>query len=93
MSKDKNRYGKYSEHKLKRDKRTIPMFGCKEDTNKYFRCWNCNFVCDKDRDVIEQGDYGTGGVVPTAFTDTDGTTSYYPLVTKGCPSCGSTNYR
>ena len=111
--KDRNRYGTYSQRKLPKEKRTIPLSGSLDDDSKYFRCWNCNFTCNKERDIVEHGDHGTGGVVPTFFAvdenlvDKDDTNiitiggetiivygkHYYPNITKGCPFCGSTNYR
>lgn len=109
--KDRNRYGSYSQKKLPREKRTIPLSGSLEDDGKYFRCWNCGFTCDKDRDRIETGEHGTGGVVVTAkfeyLVDENGTEIVDETddqiivewsdvgieIIKGCPFCGSTNYR
>ena len=75
--------------KLRGDKKTIRIRGVKEDTNKYFRCWNCGFVCDSQRDSL--GQYG--GVTTGTYVDTDGVTKYYPIVQSGCGFCGCTNYK
>lgn len=32
--------------------KTLPIKGDGEDAGKYFHCWNCNFVCNKDRDAL-----------------------------------------
>lgn len=38
--------------KLRKDSRTLPVKGYGDDEGKYFRCWNCGFVCDNDRDAL-----------------------------------------
>ena len=75
--------------RLRKEKRTIPIRGIWEDKGKYFRCWNCGFVCDSQRDSL--GDHG--GVTTGTYVDVDGVTKYYPIVQSGCPFCGCTNYK
>ena len=112
---DISRYVHHSSRRLSRIKRTISLPGSLDDDSKYFKCWNCGFTCDKDRDIVECGDKGTSGGVSTLFGHAGeeylvddnneyiveenrdeiiiAVGSYYPTMTKGCPLCGSTNYR
>lgn len=48
-----------------------------KDYGKYFRCSNCGFVCDKDRDSLG-GPNDKANVTPAAYTLTDqyGDTAY-----------------
>ena len=32
--------------------RRIPVKGQRDDKGRYFRCWNCGFVCDAQRDQL-----------------------------------------
>lgn len=90
MSKSKNRYGDYQNSRLPKDKRTIRLRGSLDDDGRYFRCWNCGFICDSQRDVLVQN---FGGVGTSTYVDTDGVTKYKAEVYAGCPLCGSGNYR
>ena len=43
--------------RLRNESRTIPLYGSVErgnglDDGRYFRCWNCGFVCNEDRDSL-----------------------------------------
>lgn len=43
--------------KLKKEARTRPIpghfdYGDGKDSGKYYRCWNCGFPCDVDRDML-----------------------------------------
>ena len=49
--------------KTRKQSRTLPVKGRGEDEGKYFRCWNCGFVCDKDRDKLGDGESRSGVVV------------------------------
>ena len=120
-------YTRAHRRKLKKESRTLPIFGRGDDEGKYFHCWYCHFVCDKDRD--ELGDSATKGGdghldalspvvnVPGGNTSNQavlgGSTGHYHAaarigpdsnptevrhnyksdVSRGCPMCGSTNYR
>jgi len=53
---DQSRYTRYLHHRQLRKKRTIPIYGEKEDTGKYFKCWNCGFICNVGRDSLGDGD-------------------------------------
>lgn len=88
-----SKYRHYSHKRLPREKRTLPLYGEKDDTGKLFRCWNCGAICNIERERLTTGEYGLGGVVPTTYTDVDGKTKYYPNVIDGCWFCGSTNWR
>lgn len=89
MGSDRSKHSKYSFRRLPSQKRAIPLYGERDDQNKYFRCWNCGFVCDSERDRLHSGDSQANTVVPTSFTDTGGATLYYPNVTGACPFCGA----
>ena len=120
-------YRRARHRNLKKRSRTLPIFGRRDDADKYFRCWNCSFVCDKDRD--ELGDSSTKGgdghldALTPVVNDIGGNTSNQAMlggpvghyhvaarvgpdasptlvshnfksdVSRGCPKCGSTNWR
>ena len=122
---DWSKHSKYSEIDIPRQKKTLPIWGANEDTGKYFRCWNCGFIANKDRNQIEFGNYGRSGIRVLDFpgynpdlqmgneqgiailednhvcmrnglddsADTVQRHDHYPDTFKGCPLCGSTNYR
>ena len=51
---------RYRKSRIPKDSRTIPIYGdpIKGDGNndgKYYKCWNCGFVCDVDRDALGDG--------------------------------------
>jgi predicted RNA-binding Zn-ribbon protein involved in translation (DUF1610 family) len=37
---------------LPKRSRTRPIFGRGDDEGRYYRCWNCGFVCDSQRDAL-----------------------------------------
>lgn len=90
---DASRHVSYPRMQLSKQRKTLAIFGIQEDVGKFFRCWHCGFICNVTRDQLDYGDHARAGIVPTAFTDTDGGTLYYPDVTGGCPMCGSKNYK
>ena len=90
---DRHRLTVYSEKRLPKQKRTIRLRGEKDDTGKWYQCWNCVFPCKSDREIVQTGDQGKGGVTTSTYTDTDAVTKYYPVVFAGCAFCGCTNYR
>lgn len=90
---DASRYAFYPRTHLSKQRRTHSVWGAQEDTGKYFSCWNCGFICNVERDQLDYGDHARAGIVPTTFTDADGSTLYYPKVTGGCPLCGCKNYK
>lgn len=51
-----SRHVRYSQRRLRGEKRTLPMYGEGDDRGKYFRCWNCGFICNIDRDALGDGD-------------------------------------
>ena len=51
--------------KPRKDSRTIsvyghPEFGDGEDHKRYYRCWNCGFICDSERDALGGPDDRSG---------------------------------
>ena len=80
-----------------------------EDFRKWYRCWNCGHLCNEDREALggkasgdgihtesfTPGSPGTG----TDPRDEHGTrtpdvkTDLKPVVDKGCPFCGTMNWR
>jgi rubrerythrin len=93
MPSDWSRHSVYSERKLPRQKRSLPIYGEREDANKYWHCWNCGFVCNIQRDTLDTGAHATAGVSVGTFTDTDGSTHYVTTITGGCPFCGTRNWK
>ena len=45
---------------LPKRSRTRPIRGKGDDEGKYFRCWNCGFPCDKDRDELGDAESSAG---------------------------------
>ena len=55
----------FDKRRLPRQKRTISVFGAvsydqsgravKDQSDKLFRCWNCGFLCNTDRDKLGDG--------------------------------------
>jgi len=74
-----SRHVRYSQRRIRGEKRTIPMYGEGDDAGKYFRCWNCGFICNIDRDALGDGD----GRAYTEFGIT--TEPLYPVDDDGGP--------
>lgn len=83
-----SRYIKNVTERLPRKKKTNRLPGAFEDDGKYYKCWNCGFICNATRDEVGEG----SGVQAVLTGDSDSTT-YAPNVVSGCPFCGSKNYR
>jgi len=71
------------QHRLPKESRTIPLRGNPvrgggEDNGKYYRCWNCGFICAVDRDELG-GPESKANITPTAYTQLDqyGNTAYH----------------
>lgn len=58
-----------------------------EDTTS-FKCKRCGFTCNTDRDRTGSG----SGISLTAIT-INGKSLYDPIVSSGCPFCGTRNYK
>ena len=126
--------GAARQRKLRKESRTIPVKGSGDDSGKYFRCWNCGFVCDVRRDELG-GRNSVGGISHEVYEETnstifpdgaehgvnedghalstlsvlgkglislkqgmDGSSQgidkvWVPVITGGCPMCGTRNYR
>ena len=119
------RFTKPTKMNLPKQARTIPIKAGGDENGKLFRCWNCGFPCNTDRDDSSgstAGDNHTDyselarGYVENGEEDRmmtlDGFDFYHTIletdadgpaktivhdhltdVTKGCPMCGTTNYR
>ena len=87
------RYTFYPRTYLSKEKKTHTVLGAQEDSGKFFRCWNCGFICNVTRDRLSTSAYACDSIIATAFTDEDGGTLYYPKVIEGCPHCGCKNYK
>jgi len=66
---DASRHGHYVQRRLPHDKRTLALYGEKDDTGKYYRCWNCGFICNVDRDSLDTGEFGGSGVTVLDFAE------------------------
>ena len=54
--------------RIHKDSRTIPIWGSPTrgdglDHGKWFRCWNCGFLCNKDRDALGDSQSRDGVVI------------------------------
>lgn len=49
-----------------------------EDAGKYYKCWNCGFTCNVDRDALGDSE-SEANITPTAYTQVDqyGDTKYH----------------
>ena len=56
--------------RLRRQARTLPMVGKGDDEGRYYRCWNCGFVCDKERDTLG-GPHDSAGLAHSVDPETD----------------------
>ena len=45
-------YGPSHSRRLRKQSRRLPVKGKGDDKNRYFRCWNCGFICDAERDAL-----------------------------------------
>jgi len=70
--------------------RNRPMHGSGEDANKWHYCRVCGFPCNMDRDAL--GDQGQE-TIDVQSSVIAGSTAYFPVVTSGCPFCGSRNWK
>ena len=59
-----SRYRKYYPRRLPKEKRQIPIFGstayisgqvAEDQSNKFYRCWNCGFLCNTSKDKLGDG--------------------------------------
>ena len=94
---NESRYVRYDKRRLPRQKRTIPIFGAasyvdgrvvKDQSNVFYRCWNCGFPCRTDRDKLGDGE---GFVVKDHADVLEGYvpgTAYTPLGPVGSPTEG-----
>ena len=119
------RHTKPSRMRLPKQAKSIPMKGTGEDAGKWFKCWNCGFPCDVDREDSSGSTAGDNhidfhspslGFVENGIEDRmlvlDEPPFYHTImekdasgtaktivhehltsVTKGCPMCGTTNFK
>ena len=53
-------YTRAHKRKLIKRSRTLPVYGEGADKDKYFRCWNCGWICNVDRDELGDSDSSAG---------------------------------
>ena len=53
-------YTRPHKRKLTKRSRTLPVYGEGADKGKYFRCWNCGWICNVDRDELGDSDSSAG---------------------------------
>jgi len=76
-----SRYIKYDRRGALSHKRSIPVPGADEQAGKFFRCWNCGYTCNTDRDKLGDGvgyhatDQILGDVFANGRTSKDNTLS------------------
>jgi len=79
INSDAVKYGRNAEHPLYSD-------------DHYIRCSRCGFICHRDRDQSEdKGMMGWG--ITQADVTTGSRTIKDPVVTGGCPQCGTFKYK
>ncbi len=64
MGKD-SKYGEFSYKRPPHKKRTIRVDGAKEDDGQWFKCWNCGFMNNINRNMLGDGEglsYSGGSV-------------------------------
>lgn len=84
MSESRSR--KYNKGRLPREKRTISIFGAtsyidgqvvKDQSGRFYKCWNCGFVCNTDRDKLGDGEgFYVTDVPDYPFVYNQGASSY-----------------
>jgi hypothetical protein len=52
---------RYRKRRIRKESRTRPVpghrdYGNGEDDGRYFKCWNCGFYCDVQRDALGDGE-------------------------------------
>uniref|UniRef100_A0A6M3KU11 Uncharacterized protein n=1 Tax=viral metagenome TaxID=1070528 RepID=A0A6M3KU11_9ZZZZ len=62
-------YTRPYKRKLAKRSRTLPIYGKGEDEGKFFRCWFCGFINNKDRNTLGDAESKSG----------DGHTDYHGL--------------
>ena len=45
---------------LPKRSRTRPVYGRGDDRHRFFRCWNCGFICDSQRDELGDNNSSAG---------------------------------
>lgn len=121
-----SRYIKIVKTRIKKEKRVRALRGAGDDSNKLFRCWNCGFTCNTDRDIYgdtasenplsyriypinqtHSGRFqglgatliGDNGDAVLMKLDANGNIvstnphNYFPVVSVGCPFCGTLNWK
>ena len=68
-------YTRAHKRKLAKRSRTLPVYGEGADEGKYFRCWNCGFICNVDRDELGDSE-SSAGDEHTDFHDTHHCSTY-----------------
>jgi len=68
MPTDRNRYAPIRTTRLRREKRALPQQGYLEDSNRWWRCWNCGFLINEDRTALG-GDESHSGVTPVQYSE------------------------
>jgi len=53
-------YKKPHRTRLPKRSRTRPIYGKGDDADRYFKCWNCGFVCDSHRDELGDSESRAG---------------------------------
>ena len=49
----------YRNTHLRKEKRTIPVSAEGSEQGRYYKCWNCGFICDKQKNALDDGHAGT----------------------------------
>jgi hypothetical protein len=61
MGHDRNRHASYSQKAVPRQKRTIQLYGEDDYRERFYRCWNCGFINDRNRAMVADTFQGGDG--------------------------------
>ena len=53
---NQSRYNEIQQRRSPHKKRTIRVYGSGEDSGKWYKCWNCGFINNIDRNAVGDGD-------------------------------------
>ena len=48
----------YRSSRVPKEKRTIPVPAQGDEEGRYYKCWNCGFICDKQKNALDDGPAG-----------------------------------
>lgn len=86
-------------NRIRKRSRTLPIpghedYGDGRDADRYFKCWNCGFICDSERDATNADSDGQKYSQWTDVYSSDGSVLiWYNEGGVGCPLCNTLNWK